>query len=229
MCWLSDWSQHIWRRKLKTQPAPRHSNNKFLFVILMINLKNPPTCYPTNVLCTIAGYRTCLFKQFSIVGAIWLHCIWATLKIKRFWGAFDAAWNWVEQTLPGWKKEDFFSSSNLELFSKIGLNTNSQGKDKHVFHFSVLTKLYVTHECMWKTSCNVSVKTWGNFLGLKFFELFEALFTCDENAYFMSVTTNGSKKIENQSCHCAQTGTINLRYQIRQNSRTHQPIAIEFG
>ena len=82
---------------------------------------------------------------------------------------------------------------------------------------------------MRRTSCNVSVKTWGNFLELKFFELFEALYTCDENAYFMSITTNGSKKIENQSCHCAQTGTINPGYQIRQNSRIHQPIAIEFG
>ena len=211
MCWLSDWSQHIWRRKLKTQSAPRHSNNKFLFVILMINLKNPPTCYPTNVLCTIAGYWTCFFKQFSIVGAIWLHCIWATLKIKRFWGAFDAAWNWVEQTLHGWKK------GRICFFNWIEHNLSGQRQTS----ISLFTKLYVTHECMWKTSCNVSVKTWGNFLGLKFFELFEALFSCDENAYFMSITTNGSKKIENQSCYCAQTGTINPGYQIRQNSRIH--------
>ena len=58
--------------------------------------------------------------------------------------------------------EIFSSSSYLALFSKIGLNTPSQSKHRHLI--SRFTKLYVTHECMRKTGCNASIKTLGKFL-----------------------------------------------------------------
>ena len=137
-------------------------------------------------------FNLCLFKEFLFARAIWLNCIWATLKIRRFWGAFDAAWNWVEQTLHNWNRRNFF------FFFILGIIF--QNWIEHTLSEQTQTSYFTFHQTVCYAWMYAEDKLQRICEDFRHFFKTKFLFSClrhftlvmQMRACFMSITTSGA-------------------------------------